>query len=496
MEPPERSIALAMALVITVAALPASATLMTDARASSDSHGAIVFIPPPETGEVFRYASPDMGTLTVAVDGPTVRQDGLARNHTVVDLDLSWWHERSNHTYELVSSVGAGDGLIVNEFARCGVPALDSGSEGKCLDERGMLLFASGGLPGGLLAAPFWGEDLTPSEDLRLRIHPFTSPQESLSYKVASSGNPEEACVNLTTTTEPSPHLRPIERLMPLHGPVTLCDGLAMPDSFETVDGTTWTLQDHERGFDGIELSDGSGPWTAPGKPLPSRTWKAPLLTDSPQVHDNISVEEAHQIALEKSEAYRGLFTNGTDPLVVSTYYHDDRSGSSIGPAGGPHVASHRHSVRGLSAIDAEGHAVDLEVVEHIHTVLGFRSPVATEEEHSIRSETELLVQGQPTVDSLEPRQAYLSDALERGRTLTGQPTDRYGGYGMEIVLPGHGWDPSTRTLQQHGYTLVSYHEDPSQYAPGIDFPYEAVFDGRTGATLWALAENTTLRPG
>ncbi len=496
MEPVERSIVLAIAFALALAALPASETLMGSAQAGPTDQPASVSVPPPEIGEVFEYASPEMGTLTVTVGGTTVRPDGLARDHAVVDLNLTWRHERSNHTFEVTSSVATEEGLIVNEFARCGAPSLAEGSDEKCLDERGMVLFASGGLPGGFLAAPFWGETLATGEEVDLSIHPFTSTHRNLSYAAKPAGSPETACLNLTATTEATPHLRPIERFTPVGGPVTLCDGKALPDRFVTIDGTTWTLEDHAGGGDAVELSDGTGAWTAPGDPLPSRAWQAPFLTESPDVQDNISVEEAHTIALEKSKAYRDLFANGTDPLVVSTSYYDSRSGASVRPAGGPALASHRHSVRALSAMDAGGQAVDLEVVEHVHTVLGFRSPITPEEEHSIRDETELQVQDPPTKERLAPQQAVLADAIERGETLTGRPTEPYMGYGMEIVLPGHGWGFFTRTILQDRYTITSYHDDPSQYAPGIDFPYRAVFDGRTGATLWVEAGNTTLRPG
>lgn len=300
--------------------------------------------------------------------------------------------------------------------------------------------------------------------------------------------------MNLTATTQPGSHLRPIERFTPLAGPVTLCDGLSLPFAFETVDGTTWTMQSHDLGQTELEASNSTTGWTEEGDPLASRTWVAPLVVESPDVETQLTVPEAHDVALERSGASRGLFSNGTDPLVVSTYHH--REGRAWVDLGVSLSTFEEHKViRGLTAMTTDGQEVSLEVVKRIREIAGTEQPVYIEDPYETRSQSGGEISKPPMLSTLVRQQSAMLDALQEGRSLTQQPAELEAGHGMVATLPGQPWDHATNSLRQHGYTVGSYHEDPSPIAPGVKAPYQAVFDGPSGATLWVVADNRTLRP-
>ncbi len=487
-------------IILLVGLLLIPLTIQGPVQSTAASEGSGVDVSIPRVGSTYTYENPDTGTLTVTIEGLRERADGLQRNHTAVDLNLTWHPRDSNHTYHVVSSVDTAQGLIVNEFTRCA--HISPQSDTKCGDERGLLLFASGGLPGAFLAGPLWGTEITPGEEVSVEAHTFTSTQTTLTYSTEPAGDEGLGCLNLTAT-EVSPHFRPIEGLTPIGGPVKLCGGLALPAAFKTVYGHTWTLTNSTPGGQEIPLAEGPGAWDAQGDPLPMQTWEPPFATASPGHEMGLSVPKAHALAMNRSDAYRDIFRNGTDPLIVSAPYHRDPSGFRIeAPGDGPEAYRSESRVRELVGADAEGRYIVVEVREQIRKGGGFElqpwttgTPVGPEQRFTVEVVDEGRASNLPTVDTFEQAQASHAAAVQRGRALTQQPVDDRVPHGKMVTLPGHPWDPTTRTVREHGYTIVSYHEDPSQVAPFIIAPYQAIFDGATGATLWVSANNTTLRP-
>ncbi len=461
---------------------------------SSGGSPSSIVVPEPREGEVYRYLNPDGGVLKVAIGSQGPRSDGLDRDHRTLGLEMTWSPAGADVSYTVSSAADRAEGLVVQAFARCGVPAYQVDWDQACLDERGMVLFASGGIPAGFGSGPFWGEEVALDGKVTVEIHPITSSQASFDYLTDPWSAGDMACGNLTVATTPSPHLRPLERLTPLQGPITLCDGLALPYAFTSVDGTTWQLDVHEPGGDPIPVDPQLSVWDGPGDPLPLQMWDAPFVVDTDDPEDRLPVPRAHEVAMELNRSYKDLFENGTDPLVVSTDY-EEGTGSRIGLFIGPAAYEREDSSRRVTGMDATGKVVSIEVILHRRTVAGQQIPGEPGEVFEVRSTSEGQVSSPPTSASLSQNQAEIAPAIELARERTDRPVDEDVGYGMWATLPGHGWDHSTRSLRTSGYTIVSYHEDPTPVRPWADAPYSAVFDGPTGATLWVVADNRTLRP-
>lgn len=388
-----------------------------------------VSVPAPAVGSTYVYEGPG-GDLTVTVEELAPRFDGVFRVHDSVVLNLTM----RNPTREaecnsvgnapvcyLGEAVDVAQGLVVQHWNKCG---LRSGEPTWCISVRAGVVLDGGGLPGGFGAAPFWNATLEPGTET-LEVHPLTLDRQTINYTVEAAGGDDRACVRVETAERVDREGLQTLALAVVDDPFVLCDGVALPVRFTTVDGDTYELVDRRVGDRRVEVG-GASAWSEPGDPFPRRAWSPPLAV-SDREDANLTVEEAHRFALENSATYRDLFETYPETLVVET--HVFITHGSSGPTG---LDDERNYRREVVAVAPDGRAVNVTVDKTVRATL----PNETE----VTDVVNLSIDPPPTRETLPDGLVTVPDAAYVARAITGLPLDIESGLGGTgpTVRPTH----------------------------------------------------------
>lgn len=429
----------------------------------------------PSVDERYVYRGDDGSRLEVRVEGADTRSDAYLEQRPV--LLFRWLYrppdgDRVNFTFW--EAVQPKTGLIVQQVARCGKRVDDlPGWDQACMDERAAVVFAAEGLPGAFASGPFWGRGLDELPGRAIEIDNSRWPADRITFQ--SRGNPGSSCLTVAGPEPPST-LRTFA-MTTVVGPVTLCDGMALPVSFRSRSGATFDLVTHEAGEEAPAVpEDGAREGRSPFR---FRRWEAPLVVDDRTgPGDFFPVAEAHAEALERSSPYARLFEDGR-PLVLSTFY-------LAGPTTGVmNVMVESRTERALTAVDSSGRTayVEIEKTESI----GTGSEYEIEEEDSGQ-----LAGAVPDRSTLEAEQAELGSVLEVGRTLYDTEVAMHA---LQPWLFSAPWGlrldrPDVRT---DGYNVRIFFQDPTPIDDLVAAPYEFLVDGVAGSILWLEIDRAEL---
>lgn len=353
-----------------------------------------------------------------------------------------------------------------------------------------MVIFDGGGLPGGFGAAPFWSDTVEPGETT-VSVAPLTDERRDLNYTVEPADR--DGCVRIEGTDAIDKYGLQTLPLAVVGGPFVLCQDRPLPVQFTTVTGDTYTLQGRRPGDRTVEAANGSA-WTRPGHPFPRRSWTEPFAV-SDRERTKLSLQEAHQVALDDSPAYRRLFEESAHPLVVATGTSVPMSGSGPVPGG---VGDSKTYRRGLVAVASDGRGVNVTVEKTIH---GGPQPNETR----VVEEVNVSMEPTPTRATLPGELVEVDDVARVAEAISGLPLSIKGRTGVGPTLfPGH--YPITEATNFHfetnfdwrwgltdSLTVLPWLKDPNPDGM-IHTPYHASADGASGH-LEAIEVNRTRMP-
>jgi len=211
--------------------------------------------------------------------------------------------------------VDASSGTIVHQWARCTQPDVGAG---ECLTEEGEALTASSGLPGGLGAGPFWNDTVTASS-LTLPVSTPLNGSESWRFAVeeqAVDGPVDGPCLGLSPSGDRSHEGVAFEFTGGLQG-FTLCDGVALPASFTSLDDRVYRLERYDPGS-GSPL-DVPSENVARDPPLGFVERESPVCAAHPEIDTNFTTQEAHREARNRVSTYDAFFED--EAVLVSSHF-------------------------------------------------------------------------------------------------------------------------------------------------------------------------------
>lgn len=457
--------------------LLATASLLTVSLAGclGDPSGQAPAIPYPTPGTRYVYVAEDGDRLNVTVTGVRDRLTGGLGIRAAVVLDWTL-HEVNEGRWSFQEAVAVEDGTIVQQVAFCAAKEIDPETgEKRCYDDRSFVSFAGSGIPGAFGIGPLWGTSLgDPNASAWTFSHPLTQgpATERTLLDVGDDG-----CANVTTPrpTEPRTPARVLETTVTA-GDVVVCDGHALPVAFDPVRAPRFELRERHVPEDAEPTGEADADPREPGPGVGTREVHLPLMVADPGDDPNLTTREAHDQALQRSEAYRESFEERDGVLVHSRYQWDGYAST------GDVVSSERH-VRRLIVVDRADRLVDVR----IHKTTRDPGPDTYALIDEEVREGNLSPPGEASVDD---RQASVTATAEVGEAFTGTPVSRGSGVRTSVFLKGTselGRDPITL---DGGYAIVSWHREPGQPRgrPGTTFqvPYETAVHGPSARVLWA----------
>lgn len=479
MNPPSAFLASAVVLVPAI-----SGCLGTGERSR-------VHVPYPSEGAIYVYAGEDGERLTLKVGGDATRWDAFLQPRRVHLVNwtlsnLSW----SPDTFRFQQAVRADSGRIVQQVAACGSLKGEQGNL-TCEDERALVSFGADGLVGGFGAGLFWGDALEPGKR-DARIDPALAPAGgSLDIRIRGAGGQGCVTADLGRHSTSVGGVRPFA-LTVTNGTIVLCDGRSFPVSFEMVSGARFRLVDVETASEGAWSPDHRGEAPEPGSgPVPLVRWRPPLLVADPSDPTPFPVREAHTEAIDRSDDYQRAFERqGT--LLIGTHVRRT-SNASVAPLApaqlGFHAAEATTVQRELSAITQENRTVTVRLEKTTYAGSATRYRLLDESagntSHSI------------TTESLRSKMASVGEAVELAKELTGHPRQEEAGLEIRTSLPTGPWFAGTSRTRSDGYTIRTWHEDPSprgrEGGVHVEIPYEAAIDGPTGGVIYLHVDRSQL---
>lgn len=453
---------------------------------AGDGENSAITVPWPREGVTWRYETRDGAWLELTVGGTVERRDAWLQERAGVDLDVVY--QTGKYPAHFEETVDTETGLIIQQWARCHTTPRD---DGDCPRENGLVLTASGGLPGGLGAGPFWGRTLHPTETT-VELRTPLSGNQNVTYTVTKTQNTGSArsCVELEPA-DLDPGLFVLDFTAGL-GPFTLCEGRAFPAEFQTLGDQRFQLTRVEGQPSGSIATSRGKPANPPPPPVARVDRELPLYATHEEVDTNFTTEEAHRIARERVEAYGRLFERGQDTTLVHSLFRETsyRRSDETGLTG-----SSTTYTRELIAIDASGATVEVIVEKQVERP--GRAPGTKETTYRIE-ETE---RGQarepfPIPSGLPSEGANLEEAIQIGEELTGERVGDFPTFGLRATVLGEPWITHDQDWRLSSSSLQIFHEDPSPDRSGglsVGTPYRSWFDDRTGTVMWLDANRSTL---
>lgn len=421
-----------------------------------------VRIPEPEIGASVVYETVAGERLTVNVTDTGDRKDhrGVQHEALVVTADLvTQRYGGQEETLRFREASDLAQGLVVHHVAACGRPLLE---EAGCYDNRSAVGFSSSGLPGGLAMGPLWGSTL-PEDAVNVTLYPDAGSGE-VQYDV--SRHPGESdCRRIDV---PDEAVRDTD--FPLEvTEATVCDGEAFPIRFGEASGARYERVEASAGGGSVEGADASS-WTERGQAVDRRKWSAPLAVHDSSDPANLSALEAHQVAVNRSDAYRGFFDANPEAVVLGSEY------STSGHASTRVVEEtyQRWYERQLLAVAPDGQARAISVEE--------RETAGAMSDYEVSSiERETLGRGTSTAQ-IPDRLIALGSALGLGDELVGTP--RQGFHAAWLAVPQHPYLFQNHTPYPDGFVFFAMYDEADMQQGGglaIQKPWYLVANGVTG---------------
>lgn len=435
-------------------------------------------VPVPQTNSTYAYEARDGATLNVTIGEKALRVDAWLREHEVLRIAYVHWNgNEEDDRFRFEEAVGS-SGRLVQQYARCGGWR---GDRKHCLDERGTVVTAAQGLPGGFGAAPWWGETVEPGRS-NLSLRTPAPPLPNITYTVSEPTVSDVPCLEFRPESGPDRTPRAFRYTGGLDA-FTLCEDAALPTSFTSLGGRTYQLVRSDRSGQPVDLDTSGGGTTTKGPPVDRIERSTPLVVEHEAVETRFPVREAHEVALDRSDAYASLFEG--DALLTSTHF--DWKSRHREPLG---TWSSRTVQRTLEALASDGQGVGLQIRKTIS-----KGPMGNRTSYEMVEEWTGSTDDPPTATTLVRRQASLQEAIALGERLTGQEVDRSTGFGLWNEIPTPPWQLIDHPpVRSDGYTVVLWHEDPTPQTSGglvIHTPYQTVVDGPTGTLLWVTTNRS-----
>lgn len=434
-----------------------------------------VDIPAPSPGSRYEYQGDSGSQLTVQVAGVSQRYDALMRVHPVVRLNVTYQPPDTSTTFDFALNAGRAQGRVVQQVAGCEATT-DENDSTVCGDERAVVYWGPGGLPGGLGAGPFWGQTLR-AGDVPVDTTWIRDPGLELTYSFEAVDRERGTC--LEGTSRPTVPAHEIHGLFltVANGPLVLCSGIPLPVQFETPGGRSYRLVDSDRRGDPVALEEGNG-WTERGSPLEKRAVEAPLLVNDRSMGDAFPVREAHRYALNNSARYRAIFDAPGATVTWTLFASDPDPGMTnlTGSTEWTRDVAVTHPDKGTHLVRVEKRSYDTEL----------RPP-----EYEIEKEEERSWVHSASSQGFAGNQAKASAVRQRLQAIIQQPVDESLQLTIWPTWIRTHWMPDDRSRLGHirpdGFYVRIWFEDPEEDPPAmVSFPYDGTVDGPTGALLWA----------
>lgn len=466
----------------------------TGDRGAAGSRSSQIDIPAPASGLSAHYIAEDGTPLNVSVGGFAERKDAWLNDRIgrVVDYEYPW-SVPDGRRFPFEETIDPTSGLIIQQWARCWNLGQEDGHR-TCGDGRSISLPGAHGWPGGLGAAPFWGNRLGPG-NLSLPLELAFSESLTLPYTITLTPSPDaiaesRTCLLLHPADVSNQLLWVLEFIGGVR-PFTLCDGFPLPVRFESADRRTFQLETWSLGTGEVDRPSDRSASVERNPVVPLRHRRPPVFAETPEAATPFSTNEAHDVALERVAVYASLFEEAPNATLVFSHYSQPSSGQA-GPIGldGSSVTHERM----LKAFADDGQWVYVRIEKRVE-----------EGDHGVRSEVAYDVVEEQMGQHDEPffqralldaRQADLNATIRLSERLTGRPLDRAMGFGASGFWPRGGWLLGGHDWRPHGAPAVVWLEDATQEGddgPPVFAPHRVVIDGPTGAVLYVEGPRSNL---
>lgn len=437
----------------------------------------------PSLGDKADYEGSDGSRLVVTADRVETRTDGTGTPHDSLIVLFQWTpgtaRDRGDASFDFEEAVSLASGRIVQQVARCAIPATSSlASPVACYDERRLVLMAPGGMPGGLGMGPAWGSGLVPAS-LPLLVDPVDGAVAAVNLVLRSSSR--SGCANQEAAEWPQ--ARTI-RMLPwtVLGNLTVCPGQPFPERFTGLlphfslfatgdpGPVSFHLVSLRRGSEPVEFRTEQFVPAVVALPM----WGEPYYVNGVGQASPFTTQEAHATA-NRDPAYAALMDNGA---VVESFSWRNKAGSSD-------LLGQRQSTTYsgvLVATAATGESREVEVEKIVTATAGM--PNTT---YRVVAARDLPLTTPPLAI---PSQIQIDAAtVEAGRLIPGHRLYR-AGFTHNLRFETHSWaafDQDAKRLI--GYDLrVDFNQalEGESASTGVrtEIPFRAIFDGPTGAIL------------
>lgn len=434
------------------------------------------------------YEGDDGSLLRVEVATIEVRWDALLRPHESLVLDYQFTPavNEDGEPFRFEEAVDRSDGRLVQQVALCGLafPSSPSGGTVTCHDDRALLFFGATGMPGALGMGPIWtGSSASawpvadPSSKGRVVRHVVDAGDGCNEYRYeVEEGHAQR--IRMLAWTMASSHM-------------VACPGEAFPRTFQTSIGHHSILRsDGQDGRVAYQRTD-AGPegdriepspvsaWNQTGG-LPLRDLHPQYLFDGPSDHPTLTVEEAHQAAINQSATYADVMQDGG--VVISFDHTNRRSGGGFAPGQGEQQTFEAV----MKAVRPDGSGVRV-ALEKSRTLLLDRSI----EDTRVTSDGNTEAPFHRSERGVDFDTAVAAAQIHNGDM---EPADMGIRHGVE--RQPHAWTDFPGDWQQQEYEVYAQFRPPrvaEQEGITAYYPYEAVVGGTSGAWLLLNIEQSAL---
>lgn len=249
----------------------------------------------------------------------------------------------------------------------------------------------------------------------------------------------------------------------------TVCDGEAFPTRFEEAGG---------RRFERVEASSGqeeagvpsSSSWNDRGRAVDLRSRSAPLAIHDPSDPANLTAPEAHQVAVNRSETYRGFLDANPDAVVIGTQYETSGHASTRVVE----ETYQRWYERQLLAVAPDGQVRSIQVEE--------RETAEAMSDYEVGAVQRDTVSVGTSADEVADHLIGIGSALELGDRLVG--TERNGFHAAWLTVPQHEYLFQNWTPYPDGFVFFAMYDEADMQQGGglaIQKPWYLVANGVTG---------------
>ncbi len=459
---------------------PGDPSADTQGNATPEPVGATIEIPVPEMGARFVYHTSDGRQLNVTVGGMAERKDAWLNDRVGRVIEMTYPLVEGGTRFAFEETVDVSTGLVIQQWANCGNLGKEDGRY-TCEDARGLATPGAHGWPGGMGAAPFWGTNLSAGRvSLPLGLVFAEDLVLNLTVENADTGRAVE-CLDFDPGSIPD-HLVWTLEFSGGAGAFTLCDGIPLPVAFESPDEGRLELARWTPGEGGRpEAPNGSAP-PAREPVVPLRPRGTPLFAKAPERETPLPTEQAHRVALERSDAYAELLDEAPNATLAFSHHGIDSDYEpGVVKVHGAVVTYERY----LKVFAEDGRWVRVDVEKEIQQpgwVEGREITYEVTREETGRDDPPFFHRS-----LLASEQADLNATIQLGETLTGRPVDEWVGYGMSGIWPRCPWTSNGPNWRPAGAPAVAWYEDATGESSGgltIYDPYRLIVDGPTGAIL------------